>query len=232
MRKAAELPLGLPQQPHKTLVGMHSGQCRTGRQTASIHVALPVVARYHTALAISVAACQDGIRAVRVQLRQQQGRTPALNGVAGGEGAVVSQSLLVLRIDGRLAVVDVGPRPSIVVLGQFSHLIRRNEADIQHAVDGGGGLLRERHSEGFAEHTAHIVDVPVGIGHRRSTSGGIQSLRLTPAVLRFVVGKGLGEGVRRWRKKAYGVGHLGRSEQRLRLLRRQRQSAAKDGKEQ
>ena len=70
MRKAAELPLGLPQQPHKTLVGMQSGQRRTGRQTASIHVALPVVARYHAAFAISVAPCQDGIRAVRVQFRQ------------------------------------------------------------------------------------------------------------------------------------------------------------------
>ena len=71
MRKATELPLGLPQQPHESLVSMQSCYGSTRRQPSGIHIALPVVTGYHSALPIYISSCQNGVRPVWIQFCQQ-----------------------------------------------------------------------------------------------------------------------------------------------------------------
>ena len=67
MRKATELSMSLPPQPHKSLVGMQAGNGGTRRQPSGVHIALPVVTGYHSALPIYISSCQNSVGPVWIQ---------------------------------------------------------------------------------------------------------------------------------------------------------------------
>ena len=72
----------------ETLVGMEASHSGTGHQSGGVDIALPMVACNDAALAVDIATGKDGVGLVGCQFGEEQGGTPAEDGVAGGVGAV------------------------------------------------------------------------------------------------------------------------------------------------
>ena len=72
----------------ETVSGVHTGIGGSGGQTAGIHVTLPVGTDDDAALTVHHTTGQNGVGTLGIDLRQQQGRSPAEDGVAGGVGEV------------------------------------------------------------------------------------------------------------------------------------------------
>ena len=194
---------------------MEASHCGAGDEACGVDVALPVVACYHTALAVDVAACEDGVGPVGCHLTEQQRGAPSKDGVAGRVGTVGAEPCFVGGVDSGLAIVDIGTCAHVVVLGQFASLVGSEEAQGEHAVDGWCVLLRYLEAEHTAVDLADVVDAPDGVGDGDGQPCAVFALLLAPAVLRFVVLEGGAGGVGRRGQEVDGIWHLNRVEQGL-----------------
>ena len=194
---------------------MEASHCGAGDEACGVDVALPVVACYHTALAVHIATGHDSVSLVGRHLREQQGSAPSKDGVAGRVGTVGAEPGFVGGVDGGLVVEDVWARAHVVVLGQFASLVGSEEAQGEHAVDGWCVLLRYLEAEHTAVDLADVVDAPDGVVHGDGQPCAVFALLLAPAVLRFVVLEGSAGGVGWCRQEVDCVWHLQRVEQGL-----------------
>ena len=100
-----------------SLAGLEPDESGRREQPGGIHVTLPMIARDHAALTPLIASLEQRVLPLGIQFRQNQGHTPAADGVTGRIGTASAGPFLLPGEQGPLPIEDIGAQTHIGRLG-------------------------------------------------------------------------------------------------------------------